>query len=1151
MERSKGTLVIMLVVVAALVGGGYLLWQELGDDAQGTEVLSLGDESEDRSQDDANSAQGNDAKAKAEAEERTRLAREGDREATRKANRETKERNLLSPTLGKKKDSQPGGSATPTAPEGHLPGGPNDPAEAIEMEEFNFSITISGRVVDGKREGVSGAMVQVIKPSGIDRDWIGAENGSSMNRVNPTSTIDEIFGESVSTSADGSFTISVSGEGKRPKSENPSKADRILRFALTASKDGLLTTHSANQRAPMVDGKATLADITIPIYSSASISGSVVHADDINQPFAGATVKLEYYGEWVDGKRSQIDSPKHNSSVTVGDDGVFAFNDLSPGTYNLTASIPGTQRVEEGVSFVVQGRGGSGEGASKTVSLSAGETMENIELRISEPGELRFSLSHPADNVFVKWENKANPSNRWVQTAQQDSPFSGGQRSIADSEGVYHVDGAEPTLIAVKIRAQGYAETRIEIQDAHRQGKDFDLGEITLDEGATITGRVVNKQGEPVVMAHLSISDVSQASPNRMWVGAWGEAGKVPEFDTDADGLFEIAGSPDGAFEMTIGHHLYAELKHKYSVKNGADLNLGDIVVNAGARVFGRVTVDASLMQPDENGDAPEIAVALMDASQPYIDFVDENSLAMMVKNASQHQAQTDEQGEYSITRVPPGTYIAIAVAGSRVQKKKGVKIEGEEELQINFNISAGVRVYGRISREDGSAVANQEIYLSRNLWGREASATTDARGEYHFDDISAGTWYLRMSSDPQRWDDAFRAERAIQVEADNDKEFNLELDDSGIKLFGTTTLEGKAIFNQIALHKRGETMPASQTDVESDGSWEIVGLEPGEYELWMQSWNGAGGETYGCYFFTIKDGVMEQDASHDFQAVKLAGKVIGASESELAGAIVSLRLDVPGSSSTSAGWRQIEITCDAQGQFIREDLVAGRYLMTARVAGYGVQSLAFELKAPSANVELPVGALAGSLVILIDDVQGDDTARETTGMTAGSIRVKNAKGESVDLQQMQSFVAALAQGTEIPIADLSTGFYSIEIDHPDFELISVQADVIAGETNRVSVNAYRSATIEIEIANPELTSADVKKAQIRVTDASGTPVNLGSTGFSFGGNEDGSKVSLVRVRKGGSYHVKLTLEGYEPYEVDTTVARSTNHRQVVTLVAK
>src|SRR5690606_6904038 len=123
------------------------------------------------------------------------------------------------------------------------------------------------------------------------------------------------------------------------------------------------------------------------------------------------------------------------------------------------------------------------------------------------------------------------------------------------------------------------------------------------------------------------------------------------------------------------------------------------------------------------------ITVALIDASLPYLEFMDDASLAAAVTNSSKHSAYADENGEYRISHIAPGTYLAIAVAGERVQKKKDIRLAGEDQLKLNFDIRAGVRVFGRITRADGSTVADHKITLGRNIWSGDLSVTTDNHG--------------------------------------------------------------------------------------------------------------------------------------------------------------------------------------------------------------------------------------------------------------------------------------------------------------------------------------------------------------------------------------------------------------------------------------
>lgn len=119
-------------------------------------------------------------------------------------------------------------------------------------------------------------------------------------------------------------------------------------------------------------------------------------------------------------------------------------------------------------------------------------------------------------------------------------------------------------------------------------------------------------------------------------------------------------------------------------------------------------------------------------------------------------KATTDQDGNYRITNVTPGTYdvipsaLAYVVADANNLRGKNVVVgQGEEVEDINFSLVRGGVITGKISDADGRPVIQQQVYLYRTSDFSQPprpvfpanNTQTDDRGIYRFFGLPAGQY--------------------------------------------------------------------------------------------------------------------------------------------------------------------------------------------------------------------------------------------------------------------------------------------------------------------------------------------------------------------------------------------------------------------------
>lgn len=130
------------------------------------------------------------------------------------------------------------------------------------------------------------------------------------------------------------------------------------------------------------------------------------------------------------------------------------------------------------------------------------------------------------------------------------------------------------------------------------------------------------------------------------------------------------------------------------------------------------------------------------------------------IGNKPSYRATTDESGNYRISNVPPGRYQiyprAMAFALENDNATNAVNIdEGETIDDMNFAISRGGVITGRVTDADGQPLIEQPIGFSvqepQNLIVRAGQIVTDDRGIYRAFGLRAGKYKVYVGSDGPR----------------------------------------------------------------------------------------------------------------------------------------------------------------------------------------------------------------------------------------------------------------------------------------------------------------------------------------------------------------------------------------------------------------
>jgi hypothetical protein len=344
------------------------------------------------------------------------------------------------------------------------------------------------------------------------------------------------------------------------------------------------------------------------------------------------------------------------------------------------------------------------------------------------------------------------------------------------------------------VKAPGYVA---KITEGRSVDGPADLGQIVVEEGGDLSGRVVRASGTPVEEAGISIND---------------RALRNVRATTDADGAFTLRELPRGTHEFIVGKADGSRMSKRVEVpSSGVVFELPDVVT-----VRGRV-VDAETEKPLRDF---LVGIALSQLSAPKED-------------------RHSEDGSFELEAVPvEGLTIAASAAGyAEARKIVGLK-EGADPEPIEIALPRGMRVHGVVRDEAGRPVEGVSIILMRTVATAtgsmsvgEGNITTDASGAYSFDSVARGA--ARFAFSKQGF---IRAERNVEV---SDREHRLDVELSrGVALRGIVVDDSGAPVSEAEVNGSTAGALRSYASAKSDGNGRFVlePLAPGRATVYVQA---------------------------------------------------------------------------------------------------------------------------------------------------------------------------------------------------------------------------------------------------------------------------------------------------------------------------
>jgi len=372
--------------------------------------------------------------------------------------------------------------------------------------------------------------------------------------------------------------------------------------------------------------------------------------------------------------------------------GRFEFTGLDPGTYTVVAQHP---------DFAVE------QSAAQQLDR---ESRLAAQVRLSTPvtliGRLVGEGERPVAGAVNVQEKDGAPAAQALAELL---------KAEAGADGRFKIARVAPGSYALAVLPRGHAPDRVEAVVSPKRTL-LDLGDIRVETGLTIRGRVREKGGAPVSEATLS------AMPMRSVGGSMSS-----EYRAEADGSFVLAGMQPGAYRVAASAPGYADQSRETSA--GSD-NV-DLVLEPAGLIAGTVV--------DEAGRPVESFTVSAQSARP--------ERGSIIRGPGPREPVTAADGRFQLDRVAAGTWVLTVEAPDLAPVTvSDIKVTARATSDVGqVRLNRGGTLRGSVVDSDDKPIPAAQVTArgggnERIFYGDRLVTSTDIEGTFDLKGVPSGT---------------------------------------------------------------------------------------------------------------------------------------------------------------------------------------------------------------------------------------------------------------------------------------------------------------------------------------------------------------------------------------------------------------------------